>query len=93
MSIYIFENYYLNNNCFRSKPGSKNSRKEEADRERKRRTNRMLIAMVAVFLLSWLPLNVVNICNDFNKDMIKWEYYFLSFILGKSSQYYKESIY
>lgn len=67
---------------FRSKPGSKNSRKEEADRERKRRTNRMLISMVAVFLLSWLPLNLVNIYNDFHKDMIDWDYYFLSFFLG-----------
>ncbi|CAH1132355.1 unnamed protein product [Ceutorhynchus assimilis] len=80
---YICVSIKLNDRA-RSKPGSKNSRKEEADRERKRRTNRMLIAMVAVFLLSWLPLNVVNIFNDFNKDMIKWEYYFLSFFLGNN---------
>ncbi|XP_050301208.1 prolactin-releasing peptide receptor-like isoform X2 [Anthonomus grandis grandis] len=77
---YICVSIKLNDRA-RSKPGSKNSRKEEVDRERKRRTNRMLIAMVAVFLMSWLPLNVVNIFNDFNKDMIKWEYYFLSFFL------------
>lgn len=42
----------------------------------------MLISMVAVFLLSWLPLNLVNIYNDFHKDMIDWDYYFLSFFLG-----------
>lgn len=42
----------------------------------------MLISMVAVFLLSWLPLNLVNIYNDFHKEMIDWEYYFLSFFLG-----------
>lgn len=77
---YICVSIKLNDRA-RSKPGSKNSRKEEADRERKRRTNRMLIAMVAVFLLSWLPLNIVNIVNDFNKEMIAWEYYFLSFFL------------
>nr|QXU63433.1 short neuropeptide F receptor [Dendroctonus armandi] len=77
---YICVSIKLNDRA-RSKPGSKNSRKEEADRERKRRTNRMLIAMVAVFLISWLPLNVVNISNDFYTDMIKWEYYFLSFFL------------
>ncbi|XP_060534678.1 prolactin-releasing peptide receptor-like [Cylas formicarius] len=77
---YICVSIKLNDRA-RAKPGTKNSRKEEADRERKRRTNRMLIAMVAVFLLSWLPLNVVNIINDFNKDMIQWDYYFLSFFL------------
>ncbi|XP_030746843.1 prolactin-releasing peptide receptor-like [Sitophilus oryzae] len=77
---YICVSIKLNDRA-RAKPGSKNSRKEEADRERKKRTNRMLIAMVAVFLLSWLPLNVVNIINDFNKEMIAWEYYFLSFFL------------
>ncbi|KAL1518059.1 hypothetical protein ABEB36_001740 [Hypothenemus hampei] len=77
---YICVSIKLNDRA-RSKPGNKNSRKEEADRERKKRTNRMLIAMVAVFLLSWLPLNVVNIINDFDKDMWKWEYYFLSFFL------------
>nr|QGA72517.1 prolactin-releasing peptide receptor-like protein [Rhynchophorus ferrugineus] len=77
---YICVSIKLNDRA-RTKPGSKNSRKEEADRERKKRTNRMLIAMVAVFLLSWLPLNVINIINDFNKDMISWEYYFLSFFL------------
>lgn len=46
---YICVSIKLNDRA-RSKPGSKNSRKEEADRERKRRTNRMLIAMVSLTL-------------------------------------------
>jgi hypothetical protein len=29
--------------------------------ERKRRTNRMLIAMVSIFIICWLPLNVVHV--------------------------------
>jgi hypothetical protein len=29
--------------------------------ERKRRTNRMLIAMVSIFVICWLPLNVVHV--------------------------------
>lgn len=46
---YICVSIKLNDRA-RSKPGTKNSRKEEADRERKRRTNRMLIAMVTYSL-------------------------------------------
>ncbi|KAF9411050.1 hypothetical protein HW555_010052 [Spodoptera exigua] len=53
------------NDRARSKPGAKNTRREEADRDRKRRTNRMLISMVAIFGISWLPLNLINIFNDF----------------------------
>ena len=63
----------------RSKPGCKSSKKEEADRERKRRTNRMLIAMVAIFGLSWLPLNLINLLNDINKTTGDWYYYNLAF--------------
>lgn len=49
MSVcYILVSIKLNDRA-KSKPGSKTSKKEEADRDRKKRTNRMLIAMVAVF--------------------------------------------
>jgi len=65
----------------RAKPGSKNSRKEEIDRERKRRTNRMLIAMVTIFGVSWLPLNVVNLLNDIHSSTGHWKYYNLCFFI------------
>lgn len=81
----------------RSKPGNKNSRKEEADRERKRRTNRMLIAMVVIFLVSWLPLNAINIINDFNINFGNWIYYYLCFFmvhaLAMSSTCYNPFLY
>ncbi|XP_023019356.1 prolactin-releasing peptide receptor-like [Leptinotarsa decemlineata] len=77
---YICVSIKLNDRA-RSKPGSKNARKEEADRERKRRTNRMLIAMVAVFLISWLPLNSINIVNDFYLQMQDWAFYHLTFFI------------
>ncbi|KAF2883444.1 hypothetical protein ILUMI_22729 [Ignelater luminosus] len=80
---YICVSLRLNDRA-RSKPGSKSSRKEEADRERKRRTNRMLIAMVVIFLLSWLPLNVINIINDFYVQTGNWQYYYLSFFMVHS---------
>jgi hypothetical protein len=65
----------------RTKPGSKNFRKEEIDRERKRRTNRMLIAMVTVFGVSWLPLTFVNLINDIHSPTGSWKYYNLCFFV------------
>ncbi|KAG4068843.1 hypothetical protein HA402_004991 [Bradysia odoriphaga] len=80
MSVcYILVSIKLNDRA-KSKPGSKTSKKEEADRDRKKRTNRMLISMVAVFGISWLPLNAVNIFNDYYET--KSEYYTLLFFIA-----------
>ena len=38
--------------------------REEAELKRKKRTNRMLIAMVAIFVTCWLPLNCAHIIRD-----------------------------
>lgn len=70
------------NDRLKSRPGSKNSKKEDAERERKRRTNRMLIAMVAIFGLSWLPLNLINMSTDFYSLTEIWKYYMLVFFLA-----------
>lgn len=80
---YIWISLKLNARA-KAKPGSKSSRKEEADRDRKKRTNRMLIAMVAVFGLSWLPLNVVNIFDDFYEKSNEWRFYTLFFFVAHS---------
>ncbi len=81
----------------RLKPGCKSSRKEEADRERKRRTNRMLIAMVTIFGVSWMPLNVINLLNDVYIPTGNWRYYYLSFFmvhaLAMSSTCYNPFLY
>uniref|UniRef100_A0A182QHF8 G-protein coupled receptors family 1 profile domain-containing protein n=1 Tax=Anopheles farauti TaxID=69004 RepID=A0A182QHF8_9DIPT len=78
---YVCVSIRLNDRA-RTKPGSKTSRREEADRDRKKRTNRMLISMVAIFGISWLPLNVVNMCNDFNSDINSWRFYNLIFFIA-----------
>ncbi|XP_066994813.1 prolactin-releasing peptide receptor [Anabrus simplex] len=78
---YIKVSLKLNDRA-RSKPGAKNSRKEEADRERKRRTNRMLIAMVTIFGVSWMPLNLINILNDLYIPFGRWKYYYLCFFMA-----------
>lgn len=72
------------NDRHKTKPGAKTSKKEEFDRDRKKRTNRMLIAMVLVFGLSWLPLNVVNVLNDFYINTSEWKIYNVLFFLAHS---------
>lgn len=72
------------NDRARSKPGAKTTRREEADRDRKKRTNRMLISMVAIFGISWLPLNLINILNDFNASMSEYNYFLISFVFAHS---------
>lgn len=85
------------NDRLKSRPGSKNSKKEDAERERKRRTNRMLIAMVAIFGLSWLPLNLINISSDFYSFAEDWKYYmvmfFLTHFIAMSSTCYNPFLY
>ncbi|XP_022239351.1 prolactin-releasing peptide receptor-like [Limulus polyphemus] len=68
----------------RTKPGTKSLRKEEWERERTRKTNRMLIAMVVIFGVSWLPLNMYNLVVDFHIPALSWEYLSLFFVLSHS---------
>jgi neuropeptide Y receptor len=93
---YIRVSFKLNDRA-RSKPGTKNSRKEEVDRERKRRTNRMLIAMVGIFGVCWSPLNSINLLNDIFPHTGHWKYYYLSFFvshaLAMSSTCYNPFLY
>lgn len=57
----------------------------------------MLIAMVAVFLISWLPLNAINIISDFFPGMEKWKYNYLTFFcthaIAMSSTCYNPFLY
>ncbi|KAL1397053.1 hypothetical protein pipiens_010035 [Culex pipiens pipiens] len=78
---YVCVSIRLNDRA-RTKPGSKTTRREEAERDRKKRTNRMLIAMVAIFGISWLPLNLVNMGNDFYSDINEWPFYNLLFFIA-----------
>ncbi len=80
---YICVSIRLNDRA-KTKPGAKTTKKEELDRDRKKRTNRMLIAMVLVFGLSWLPLNVVNVLNDFYVNTSEWSIYNVLFFIAHS---------
>lgn len=93
---YTCVSFKLNDRA-KAKAASKNSRKEEIDKSRKRRTNQMLIAMVAIFGLSWLPLNIINLCNDYYMYAIHYKYYFLIFftvhVIAMASTCYNPFIY
>lgn len=93
---YVCVSIKLNDRA-KAKPGSKTSRREQTDRERKRRTNRMLIAMVAIFGISWLPLNIINVLGDFYAYANDWTYYrlcfFMTHCLAMSSTCYNPFLY
>lgn len=81
----------------RLKPGAKSSRQEDVDRERKKRTNSMLIAMVAIFGGSWLPLNLFNLVGDLHEPTNHWEYknitFLLTHVIAMSSTCYNPFLY
>ena len=81
----------------RCKPGAKSARKEEIERERTRRTNRMLISMVLIFGMSWLPLNIHNLIMDVYPPASGWFYsrafFFLAHAAAMSSTCYNPFLY
>lgn len=81
----------------RCKPGAKSARKEEMERERTRRTNRMLIAMVVIFGASWLPLNINNLVQDFYQPADHWQFagafFMLAHAIAMSSTCYNPFLY
>lgn len=81
----------------RAKPGAKSVKKEELERKRTRRTNRMLISMVVIFGASWLPLNLYNLVMDFFIQAATWKYanafFFLSHAVAMSSTCYNPFLY
>ncbi|XP_045483923.1 prolactin-releasing peptide receptor-like [Pieris rapae] len=93
---YTCVSFKLNDRA-KAKAASKNTRKEEFDKNRKRRTNQMLIAMVTIFGLSWLPLNITNLYNDYYIYAIHSRFYFLIFfvchVIAMSSTCYNPFIY
>lgn len=78
-------------------PGAKSQQKEELERKRTRRTNRMLITMVVIFGASWLPLNMFHLIMDFNPEYTAWEYanivFFITHAIAMSSACYNPFLY
>ena len=64
---------------------------------RKRRTNKMLIAMVSIFVCCWLPLNVVHIISEYRESITEWNYFvlvfFIAHVIAMSSTIYNPFLY
>ena len=73
------------------------SRRDHTKIKRKRKTTRMLIAMVAIFVCCWLPLNIIHIILEFYDDLSSSQYFLLIFFVGHvvamSSAVYNPFIY
>jgi hypothetical protein len=78
----------------RSLPGRTRIR-EEVEICRKKRTNRMLIAMVVIFAICWLPLNVVHMVAEFHRSALtNYKVLFLStHVIAMSSTIYNPFLY
>jgi neuropeptide Y receptor len=77
--------------------GSANRDRDEMEIRRKRRTNKMLIAMVSIFVCCWLPLNAVHIITEYYGSIKSWNYYVLLFfaahVIAMSSTIYNPFLY
>jgi len=77
--------------------GGPNNEREQIEIRRKRRTNRMLIAMVAIFVCCWLPLNVMNLTVEYYQELAEWNYFLLLFfsahVIAMSSTVYNPFLY
>ena len=78
----------------RSLPGRIRVR-EEVEICRKKRTNRMLIAMVVIFAICWLPLNIVHMVSEFHRsDIQHFKFLFLTtHVIAMSSTVYNPFLY
>ncbi|KAK8772071.1 prolactin-releasing peptide receptor-like isoform X2 [Amblyomma americanum] len=81
----------------RAKPGAKSLQREQFERRRTRRTNRMLVSMVVIFGACWLPLNLYNLAVDFSVPAARWQFanafFFLAHAVAMSSTCYNPFLY
>ncbi|KAJ8317568.1 hypothetical protein KUTeg_005472 [Tegillarca granosa] len=77
--------------------GSKSRERDELEIRRKRRTNKMLIAMVTIFVCCWLPLNIVLLIAEYEVYVKQWYFYTLVFftahVIAMSSTIYNPFLY
>ena len=74
--------------------GTASKERDEMEIRRKRRTNKMLIAMVTIFVCCWLPLNMVLLVAEYDDE---FDYFTLTFfsahVIAMSSTIYNPFLY
>ena len=77
--------------------GSVNRERDEMEIRRKRRTNKMLIAMVTIFVICWLPLNLVLLVGEYHPTFGNTPFHSLIFftahVIAMSSTIYNPFLY
>merc|ERR1711884_925409 len=53
----------------------RNTMRRRAERARNRRRSGILMAILLVFVICWLPLNLINLAEDFNFNIHCWSWY------------------
>ncbi|XP_014665915.1 PREDICTED: neuropeptide Y receptor-like [Priapulus caudatus] len=62
--------------------GQRSSKREEQDLKRKARLNRMLIAMVVMFGVCWLPLDMIHLLMfALGEPFTQWRYFLIVFLV------------
>ena len=54
--------------------------RRRAERARNRRRSGLLMSILVVFVLCWLPLNIINIAEDFDYSIHCWRWYNITFL-------------
>ena len=81
------------------RPGAsrQSAAKEVAEKERKKKNNRLCVSMVVIFGTCWFPLNLMNFLGDIDVRIFCWEYHHLAFfvchVLAMSSNCYNPFLY
>lgn len=74
--------------------GTASRERDEMEIRRKRRTNKMLIAMVTIFVCCWLPLNMVLLVHEYHNQFDYFTLtFFLAHVIAMSSTIYNPFLY
>ncbi|KAL8620583.1 hypothetical protein ACOMHN_063646 [Nucella lapillus] len=77
--------------------GARSREREEQEIRRKKRTNKMLIAMVVIFMCCWMPLNVTLLVREYQVSVESWYYFtfvfFIAHVIAMSSTIYNPFLY
>lgn len=77
--------------------GNSSRSRDQLEIRRKRKTNRMLVAMVTIFVSCWLPLNLIQLIVEYHEELFQWKYFLLTFfvthVIAMSSTIYNPFLY
>jgi len=82
----------------RTRPGTRREQeREHIELKRKKKTNRMLVAMVVIFAGCWMPLNCVHLLMEFHEPFNTKSYsstvFFIAHVIAMSSTIYNPFLY